>query len=402
MVPVTRAAPTRRCAGENDEGSTLIIAVAVMMIVATLSVAALTRTLVTLDYVRHGQDYDAALAVADAGLSEAVYVITQTTPDTQGPTSGTSGNGTYTYRFDKVDAATYRVYSKGVVGRSQHAIQALVTRSAQYPFVLFSDQNLYLDGSSGGPHISFYSYNSIGPVSSAPPNVGSNSSVVCRGGGSGYVTYYTKTQTDCPTPTPMPHPVELDPVTAPAGTTQSCGDGHFGNTSFNINTWIAQGSLTATLPVTVIDGKNGIPIVCDSNPVTFSGLVEVVNPPAKIYVIDQTVDMSNAIINPLDGLLNRPGRASSFQLYASGNGTIEVGNGNLASTLTFTGVMYAPQRSVTINGGRWWTGSFVAGQLKINGAPNLNLGYDEALRTYYETAWTVSRYREVSASSVNL
>ncbi|HEX2851534.1 MAG TPA: hypothetical protein VHN98_13320 [Acidimicrobiales bacterium] len=402
MVHVTRRlrlAPGRR----DDEGSTLLVAVMVMMILATLSLASLTRTLSTLKYVRHGQDYDAALALADAGLSQAVYTITQTMPNgTTTIPQTSSGQGWYTARLEKVNLATYRVYSKGVVGSSQHAIQALVTRSAEYPFLFFSDQNLYLDGTAGGPTINFYTYNSVGPVSGAPPNVGSNSSVVCRGGGSGFATYYVKTQTDCPTPSGMPHVVELDPVTVPSGPTQSCGDGNFGDTSFNMTNWIAWGSVTADLPVTVIDGQNGTPIVCSSNPVHFYGLVQVVNPPAKIYVMNQTVDISNAIINVANPSLNVPGKASDFQLFVKGDGTIDIGSGDMSSTLSFSGIIYAPTRSITVNGGRWWTGAFVASQLKVNGSPNLNIGYDEALKSYYDTAWSVSRYREVSAASVNL
>ena len=66
----------------DEEGATLIVAMMVMLILATLSLAVLGRTLSSMSFIRHGQDYDAALAAADAGLSDALYKIDQSAPAT--------------------------------------------------------------------------------------------------------------------------------------------------------------------------------------------------------------------------------------------------------------------------------------------------------------------------------
>ena len=82
-------------------------------------------------FMRTGQNFDAALAVADAGLSDAVYTIQKSTPQatwTRGPIS--QGSGTYTYRAEYISSAEFNVFSKGVISKSQHAIQARVSRSA--------------------------------------------------------------------------------------------------------------------------------------------------------------------------------------------------------------------------------------------------------------------------------
>ena len=73
-----------------EDGGTLIMAVLVMLILSTLSLAALTRTLSSLQSIRHGQDYDAALAAADAGLSDALYAIDQSAPETFARTVGST------------------------------------------------------------------------------------------------------------------------------------------------------------------------------------------------------------------------------------------------------------------------------------------------------------------------
>src|SRR5439155_1547483 len=134
----------------NEEGSTLITAVAVMLILSTLSLAGLARTLTVLRFTRSGQDYDAALAAADAGLSDAVYTIDTGAPAGDWSKSATAGSGTFSYKAVYVNGAEYHVYSKGTVGKSAHGVQARVTRDARFPFALFSDSDLSIDGSTSG------------------------------------------------------------------------------------------------------------------------------------------------------------------------------------------------------------------------------------------------------------
>ncbi|HEX7166436.1 MAG TPA: hypothetical protein VF230_05590, partial [Acidimicrobiales bacterium] len=105
-----------------------------------------------------------------------------------------------------------------------------------------------------------------------------------------------------------------------------------------------------------------------------------------------SLDISNAVINAEQA-------ARNMQIYKYGSCDLLVGDGNTAGTLTFSGVLYAPDSVVTVNGGKWWTGSIMVGQIKINGTPNLKIGYDSDLQTYYGPKWKVSRYGEVPSSS---
>ena len=396
-------------ARRDEEGSTLMLAMVVMLILSTLSLAVLARTLSTMKFMRAGQDFDAALAAADAGLSDAVFQIQRSTPTatwTRGPI--VTGNGTFSYRAEYRNAAEYNVFSKGVIKKSRHAIQARVSRSARYPFVFFSNSNLELNGSTSTSFFSFYSYNSVGIVPSSPPAVGSNGTVVCNGSLSGFTTHYVSGQTDCPGPYQEPKPYDTG-ITVPATAGRPCGDvvtpGVWGPATFNLNTVMTGAGIppaaVPTIPVTVIDGQNGTPIICNQN-VSFYGWIKVVNGPLKLYVTDRSVDISNAIINVADVSLNTPGRASNFQLFKTGSAPFIVDNGNSVSTLTLTAVITAPQTTITFNGGKWWSGAVLANQITVNGAPNLKIGYDLDLANYLSDKWTVSRYREVAPSAVGL
>jgi hypothetical protein len=64
--------------------------------------------------------------------------------------------------------------------------------------------------------------------------------------------------------------------------------------------------------------------------------------------------------------------------------------------------MYAPESTVTINGGKYWVGSWTVNKLVVNGGPNINVGYDLDLQTYLGIDWKVSRYAEVPSASIPL
>ncbi|MDQ3107358.1 MAG: hypothetical protein M3Q68_06080, partial [Actinomycetota bacterium] len=164
--------------GHDEEGSTLIIAMMVMLILATLSLAVLTRTLSTMASIRHGQDYDAALAAADAGVADALYKIDQNAPGTWIAT-GSSGSGTYDYKAIKKSDLEYEIRSIGGVGSSKHGVRAKATRTAKYPFALFSNQDLTFNGNST---LNIYSYLILGGPNTGQAHVGSNGKIFVHSG----------------------------------------------------------------------------------------------------------------------------------------------------------------------------------------------------------------------------
>lgn len=390
-------------AAGDETGTSIVMAVIIMLVLSTLSAAVLARTLSVLNLVRHGQDFDAALAVADAGLADALFKIDQKAPASWDAT-GTIGTGTFAYYATKRSESDYIVSSVGEVGRSKHAIQARITRTAQFPYVLFSRESLNIDGtlSAAGLNVNFYSYNAGLTDEGAPVRIGSNANVVCNGtpDPNVYIDWY-QGQSECPSPKltklEKPRDLRFKEPPPPAGVT----DINWENCPVNGVFGVA--GTTITDPV-VIDGNKG-PFVCRRNTTLLGTLVpEPTSAPVQIYVAPTydpatgkvtatyELDMMTAVINPLQP-------ATMFQVYKSGDKPLR-NNGNTSSSLTHRMVLWAPDTPLVIAGGLWWAGSFTVGQMQVNGAPNIILGYDNDLATYLGPDWTVNRYREIPSSAV--
>lgn len=374
-----------RSRGRLDEaGAALIMSVIVMTILVTLSIAVLGRTLSVLNFVRSGQDFDAALAAADAGVADALFKIDQAAPANWTAT-GAAGAGSFEYWATKLSESQYVVASVGRVGKSKHGVQVRVQRSAQFPYALFSRGPLHLDGatSAGNVKVAFYALAGTGDI-----RVGSNSTVVCNGAlpPDLYVDWF-QTQSECAAATQAklerPRDVTIRIPPPPAG-----------NTDPNWENCPTDGVFTG-----VIDGAAG-PFVCRRN-VQFVGTLAPLStgPPVQIYIAPRhntdgttttySLDMSTAVVNTTQS-------AVRFQVYKVGAQPIYH---NASTDLTFRGVLVAPDTAMTINGGHLsWAGSINVGQIKVNGAPNLKIGYDFDLATYLGPDWRVSRYREMPSA----
>ncbi|HET9443949.1 MAG TPA: hypothetical protein VFO65_11535 [Acidimicrobiales bacterium] len=391
---------SRRSRGRGEDGATMVVAVLVMSILATLSTALLARTTSVLGSIRTGQDYDAALAAADAGISDALFKIDRSAPESWTAT-GSSGQGTYEYWAVKQDDRNYVVSSLGQVGRSKHGVQVRVSRTAQYPYALFSRQSLHFDGSVAG--INFEPIN-LGLFGSPDRvRIGSNATVVCQGtvDPNVWIDWY-QSQSDCDSPkvNRLDDAVDLTFGEPPLPHQPCPADGVFGlslSDPLELLNPLNPANLLSSPPVTV-DGAGGVPYVCRQD-VTFRGLIQAVNPPVKIYVLptenaDGTetyheVDMSLAVVNPLSS-------AANFQIYK--DGPAELSFSTVAAT-TFRGILVAPETVLTVNGGHlWWGGSINVLGLRVNGAPNVKIGYDFDLENYLGRNWKVSRYREIPSS----
>ena len=117
----------------------------VMMVLVLLSSVVVARTLSGLKSTRSSRkDFSAALANADAGLSDALFRFDQlgTRPaatfcvgaNAACTLASVPGAPGVQYTARRVDDNTYTVLSKGLVNGQPHAIQATVTRSYLYPF----------------------------------------------------------------------------------------------------------------------------------------------------------------------------------------------------------------------------------------------------------------------------
>jgi hypothetical protein len=370
-------------AQRSDEGSALMIAVIVMMLLTTVTLATLTRTAATLAYVRNGQNFDAALAAADAGLSLAVFRI-ENGRLTSWEEAGVAGAGSFRFYAQAVSDTEFVVSSKGRVGSAMHGLQAKVRRDALYPFALFAYQSINISGGTAGNLANFYLVGSVGTT----VDVGSNSMLTCSGPSASNLRFRSAGGfSGCPASqwtelNPKQPLLDLEPAPSPS---YACPIG---------------GLFSG-----IVDGHNGVPYVCRQD-VRFSGVVGVINGPLKVYVLNSlkadgsvnptachTLDIGSAVINA-----GSPAR--QVQLFKEGDCALDVGNGNTANQLTFSGVLYAPDTVLKITGGKWFTGSIMVGQVKVSGGPNLVIGYDTDLLTYYGQKWRVSRFGEVPSSSI--
>lgn len=368
MLVVNPAKP----AGESERGS-LVIAMSVLLILANLSILVLARTLVSLRQVRTGQDFSAALASADGGMSDALFQIDQSTPPTINGT-GSLGGGTYKYAATQIDAQTYDIKVKGAVGSSAHAIEATASRVEKFPYAVFTNQDLTFNGNGT---FNIYSATTLGGVHTNEARVGSNHNIVVNSGkGAGdFQDYFQPSGTcsGCPNGSSKPGPYPAPPATLPTGATQLCATG---------------GVFSGT-----INGMGGVPYVCDQD-VTFSGVVTVTSGPFILYITaNHALTMANAEVNS-------GGAGANVQIYKIGTGVLDTGSG--AHATDFTGVLYAPSTDLTVNGDGVFVGALVLNSMRMNGAPNLTVVYDLGLKSIVSQDWKISDWREVPSSSVGL
>ena len=376
MLTVHRARAMTRRVGRTQDGS-LVLAMGVLMVLTFLSLALLARSIATVRSVRRTQDFSAALAVADSGLSDALFEIDQNRSATFSKTVAV-GTGSATYTATYVDANTWTVRSQGTSTGVTHALQATVSRQVAFPYAIFTNQDMTFNG-NGGQNVT--SYNSAtGATNTHHAVIGSNHAITLNGGGGGdEQDYFTPTGScsGCGNGQQKQGPQSLDPPIPPASTQVCPANGVFSGT---------------------VNGASGLAYLCDSVDVSFNGTVKVLNPPLIIYVTNNhSVSIADASINTVTASGVGTPKGKDFLLYKAGNGAFSVGNGSHAGSVV--GVVYAPQSDVTINGGQAsFTGSLTLNQLRINGNPNFSMQYDDTIATITVSSWTVSNWREVPST----
>lgn len=383
----------------DEDGSTLLIALMVMMILSTLSLGVLARTLSVMSFVRNGQDFDAALAEADAGLAHAMRVLDSAAGSPPSTLTGDKpdsdlGAGDWSYRATKISDLEYEVRVLGQVGDSRQGVRAKVTRGAKYPFALFADQRL--DLSNGGLDLGLSSWLALGAADTHAVHIGTNGSMLVKPGadaGDFQHIYPPKgVCSGCNPSTLVLHDEEdgaypLPPVVKPPATTptQSC-------------------PLTGTFTLAV-NGMNGRPFVCERD-VVIAGALSVVNPPFVLYVLPDasgahsSLDLRTAVVNAGQ-------RADNVEILKAGDAPLLLDTAFTPAQLTFSGVLYAPESDLFLQGSKWWSGSVTVNTVRSQRSalglkPVLTLGYDLNLAGSSNSQWRVGRYAQVAASETGL
>ena len=98
-----------------------------------------------------------------------------------------------------------------------------------------------------------------------------------------------------------------------------------------------------------------------------------------------------------NGLLNPSSQPSSFQLWGTCTSAVPQ-NISIAGNGTLTGLCYAPNGDLTINGNGDVSGSFVANEIRVTG--NANFHYDESLASLDTgNPYGISKWRELTSAA---
>jgi type II secretory pathway pseudopilin PulG len=393
---VRQLRPTHR-----DERGSLIVVMGVIMILLLLSGTVMARTIASMASVRQDQDFSAALAQADAALSDAMFRIDQfATNDITSFCVGAAtkcfpmtvpGAPVAQYRAIKVNSDTMTVMALGTVNRRPHAIQATVSRSPRYPFALFGNGDVTFNGNGSGTIQATLPNGSLDPNRFA--DSGSNNTVTCHGGGQegDHQVSYKNSWNGCPTPTPgVGTYLPRDPVVA-----SSCP-------SPNVN--------APPVPCLPASGVSACPVggvfaavvtgtyYCTGD-VTFSSAAPItVIGSFQLFVIPTS---GTANVGLASTTINGGGDPRNFVVHVAGAGTVDMGHG--AHNATITGVIDAPSAQITTNGCKMdLTGALVIGTFTCNGGPNLTVNYDSRLQTLTSQDWTVRNYSEIPSGQFSL
>lgn len=376
----------RRVTGAADERGSLIVALAVMLVLTTLSVALLARTTSAVTSARRGQDNSSALAAAAAGLNDALFTLDQVALGTSLPaavpasgwqTKALPNAASFSWQAT-LSGSTYTVVSVGTAQRSTHSLGATAIRQPQYPFALFADHGISFNGGSGqifaGP-----------PGGPADPlrqaRIGSNHAIVLAsgtGGGNAQVPYPPAGScSGCPNPQPATTGpfATPDPAVPPGVTPAPCPYGGNDNGQPLVSgVYACTGDLTLTGAVTVS--------ATPANPVRiymFNGSPAGSGPPSTLHLANVSIVASDA---------------TDLIIDKAGAGTVDVGGPT--DQVAFTGILYAPGASLTSPGCKLTlAGALSLDTFTCSGEADLfSLAYPSSVEAL-TAGWVLSNQHEV-------
>ncbi|MFM8972059.1 MAG: hypothetical protein ACKOOG_05360 [Actinomycetota bacterium] len=415
-MPTTPPVPTRR--GTRDERGSIIVSVGVMMVLTLLSAAVVARTVAGMKSARQGQDFSAALAAADAGVSDALFRIDQlgsasATAFCVGPNPACTvqavpGAPGVEYSAQRISSNSYRIRSKGTVNGQLHAVEAIVTRAFDYPYAIFTRVSLSFNGNTGN----YNAVTGVGPIQTVDasnnvvldpqPVVASNGQISCHGSTSPAArqNYYRGGGTNCA------NSELLDGAYNPKDPTTTCpAPANVPPTPCRPANAAACPAVNGTLPGSLLPGAYSC-TQADLAPGTtlrFPSVFTVGSGAANGGVVELFVIPTNGTsitVSIADAIVNQGGDASRLRVYLAG-GRIDPGNG--AHSGDFTGILYAPSAAeVNPSCGADWRGSLVLQAFTCNGGPHLQVRYDTRIRSVVSSSWSVTDYTEIPSNRVTL
>ena len=365
-------------ARRRDEEGSLLVALAVVLVLTTLSIGLLARALSALASARQGQAISTAEAAAAAGLQDAAYVLDHDALASPPPAAVPSGaprsgvlpdGASYQWRATLKDADTYQVISTGTADGLTHSLRALAHRRPLYPDAILGQHGIALDGASAAAGAIFAGPGGGPPdpertatIASAHTIVITNGSSV-GGGGDNQVTFPAAGScSGCSHPESSPAPPAAAPVTVPPDPQPGdCpGHGHVDGGTLLGGTYVCRADLILTGDVNVS--------ATPDNPVV-------------IYVVNDSLRLVNLAMSPT-------GDPSELIIHLVGPGRVDVGAA--PDTVAFTGILDAPSATlVSSDCGLSIVGSLVLDTFSCSGARPFSLAYPNSVEAF-TAGWTVA------------
>jgi hypothetical protein len=358
----------------RDEDGSLIIALAVILVLSGLSLAVLARTISALASARLAQDSAAAVAAADTGVRDALYVLDHTAA-----LSGTGPSFSWTASINgtpvtcavpapgSVNCEVGTITSTGTVNGHAHTAHVQVQRRPRWPWIIAASASLVLDGTThtvtgalaSGGQLALRNgaqggaeQDLLGPGASCSSNSGSGGTNCDKP----VVLAQTEALPDPSLPVPAPQP---SPCT---------------------------GIITLATGVYVCKGV-----------VSFApGATVSVGGPVELYV---TADGSTPpTLNFSQARVNLGGTAANLVVHIVGAGVVQPGDGAAAGS--FTGVLDAPRATLRSNpcqfvlNGAADLGSFNC----VTGGTGPDLDYgSSSLGAVYSPTWQATSYGDATS-----
>lgn len=384
----------------DEQGTAMIIAIIVILVVSTLSIATLSRALSAMSSARRGQDFSGALGTADSGVSDGLYRLDQQGIGAAGPVCAVGAVAPVSctvpsipsvsgvsYTMKVVSDGEVRIRSRGYLNGVPHAVEAIAVRGISFPYALFGNNpgTTALDFNGDSNPITSTDGGDAGVASNGVVDCGNHTPAtevdVYAGGGTskcGAVTVNTLPGTYTPKPpvSGCPAPVN-NPITPCLPTTP------------------APLACPTVTPASSLIASTVLPGVYRCDKAISFGDIPPLAGNVEIWVFTSTVpaiDMGSGNINySSNGAV--AGDSTKLKVYVNGSAA-DVTNGNHG--FNFSGALWAPDVEITANGCKaTYTGSVIVKDMNCNGAPHWTFTYDARFRTIFQSGWRVRNYTEI-------
>jgi Tfp pilus assembly protein PilX len=383
----------------HGEQGSLMIAMAVVLVLTGLALAVLARTISALNITRQDQDGAAALAAANAGLSDALFALDQLSPDATpaaqipsgAPQSGSIGTvGAFQWRAVEVnsDPNTYAVTSTGTVNSRSRTVTEVARRGPLYPFALFANNGIFFNNKSAAAYSTtapngIYAETAGSRDAGSPARqaaIASNRAIVLADGTGGgdqqVVLSPAGTCSGCGNPVAAPGPFRTPDPVVPA-LTQACPgggnvDGSASPVVINAGVYLCTGDLTLTGDVSVAASPGN---------------------PVLIYMVNGADGDGPATALHLGKLaMSETADPTDLVIAKVGPGTVDA-----VDPAVFTGILAAPGANLTSPTCELTvTGALVLDTFACDGnGPNFTLAYDSRVEQLRSDRWATSGFREI-------